>query len=146
VSQSQPDPIIAYRCWRYDTRRKRLISTVRDTVWTPCERTTAECLRPRPEGQPPCGHPPGDGCGCGIYAWLRREDLRRLVRIEPHIVPVWGTCSVWGTVHMHESGLRAEHAYPYDLRLSSEHATHASDIRATYLVDVETVPVPSWAV
>lgn len=145
MSRPQPDPLIGHRCWKYSTRDGELRSVVRGTVWPAGRKLTAECLRPRPEGLPPCEHPPGDDCGCGIYAWLEPGDVRRLLHIEPLVIPVWGSCSLWGRVHVHESGIRAEHAYPYELRVSEEHAGHVNDLRGRYGVDVVTVPVPEWA-
>lgn len=118
-----------------------LRSTIRTTVWKPCERLTASCLFGT-AGSLRCKHAPNEDCSCGIYAWQSRDDLDRLVSITYDMVPVWGSVSLWGEIHPHERGLRAEYAYPYELFISEEYAAYAKILRRNYAVDVVTVPWP----
>lgn len=150
MSRSQhDDALISYRCWRFSSRTGLLTSTVRGTEWTPCERLEAICLRGtsglRPKNRAhwvddgPCEHAPSEECTCGIYAWLDPADMRRLVRVEPHTIPVWGKCSMWGDVAFHTRGVRAQYAYPYELFIGEQHADLAKRVRSIYRVDVVTV-------
>lgn len=138
------DPIRAWRCWRYGTRTGHLESTIRSTLWLPCERLTAQCLCGT-AGSIRCKHAPNEDCSCGIYAWLDRADLHRLVRIEDETVPVWGEVSLWGDIVQHERGVRAQYAYPYALYMSAGYNQLAAKIRNDYCVDVTEVPLPTWS-
>lgn len=66
-------------------------------------------------GKPMQGHPERPivryGRKPGIYAFLERDQLDRWLFYNPGVVIV-GTAWLWGTVHQHERGVRAQYAYP----------------------------------
>ena len=67
-------------------------------------------------------HAPEADCSCGLYAV---DGLDRLPAVTGRDVTVIGSVSMWGTLIEHESGLRAEFAYPDRLRLVCGMCWHA---------------------
>jgi hypothetical protein len=65
---------------------------------------------------------PEADCSCGLYAV---DGLDRLPAVTGRDVTVIGSVSMWGTLIEHESGLRAELAYPDRLRLVCGVCWHA---------------------
>ena len=65
---------------------------------------------------------PDADCSCGLYAV---DGLDRLPAVTGRDVTVIGSVSMWGTLIEHESGLRAELAYPDRLRLICGECWHA---------------------
>jgi len=114
------EPIVAYRSWNVlaDSGGWRLASNRSSgsnspAIWPPFEPTVASCLHPhlrQPKGH---GLAPAEGCSCGIYG--RRACSMTGLRWG-HIV---GAVSLWGKVIGHQSGYRAEYAYPHTLLAAS---------------------------
>lgn len=141
MSRFRREPIIGWRSWRFSISQQQLVSCIRQTTWPACERLEAECLTGT-AGTMRCRHAPQEDCSCGIYAWTERKSLKRMVRITPDSIPVWGSVSLWGDVVEHEDGVRAEFAYPYELFVSERHEDVARRLRDFYRVDVVRVPLP----
>jgi hypothetical protein len=90
-------------------------------------------------------------CGCGIYAVKTSEAALQLIRMElqarallpQHFrAPVgraWGAVKIWGRVIEHESGYRAEFAYPS--HLYCEDAKLASRVASLYGVPCDYKPL-----
>ena len=108
------EPIIGWRAWAL-TRTPDGRPELRPIIysgerWPAGQAARAEC--------PPhtrSGHrAPEANCTCGLYAV---DGLDRLPAIMGRDVTVIGSVSVWGTIVEHDSGFRAELAYPGRLRL-----------------------------
>jgi len=90
-------------------------------------------------------------CNCGIYALKTSKAALERIRIEREVHalrlqlfggPVrraWGAVKIWGRVIEHESGYRAEFAYPS--RLHCDDAKLASRVAALYGVPCDYRPV-----
>lgn len=104
-------PIIGYRVWQWDAAG---LTSLNGERWTPDKPLAAVCrvsdaLCPH--------HAPQMNCACGIYAAKSLEDLRRTGNSCRGIC---GEVLLWGTVVEHQSGWRAEFAYPKTLCLLPE--------------------------
>lgn len=108
------EPYVGWRAWalaRTSDRRLELRPIIyAGEPWPAREVARAKC--------PPhdrMGHaPPEAECTCGLYAVDR---LDRLPAVTGRDVTVIGSVAVWGRLIEHESGMRAEFAYPDRLRL-----------------------------
>jgi hypothetical protein len=87
--------------------------------WPAGEPARAECPPHASSGH----HAPEADCSCGLYAV---DGLDRLPAVTGRDVTVIGSVSMWGTLIEHESGLRAQFAYPDRLRLVCGTCWHAS--------------------
>lgn len=92
------EPVIGYRVWRVMDRA--LVSPYRtDHSWPPGT-VVGECSGLG-------GHrAPGEGCGCGLYAY-HSPDLARCLAGGATVL---GAVVGWGEMHVHPSGWRAERA------------------------------------
>jgi len=170
VTESVTDPLIVWRKWYADSSGT-LRSIFKNVAWVPRQRVEAVCLKssgilPEPRADN-CGHAPDLKCSCGIYGCFSQEDVKAygMVRekvwaqkasrigngptpglVMPSFVIV-GRVSLWGRIVMHESGVRAQFAYPYDLAVVlpylaevEEAADHVSRrLRSMYAVDVQVI-------
>jgi hypothetical protein len=103
----ETEPIVAYRWWRYDHLTGLLTSTYMERFqWKPFESVA--------------GHVRS---GVGIHAFKSRLELwkqcsclwRTYARGSHHVI---GEVYLWGEVAEHESGYRAQFAYPKELWVS----------------------------
>jgi hypothetical protein len=120
------EPIVAFRSWRVVDGRLR--SVYLPTFWSERE-MTASCLcseSPDPDSPraAPAGHGvPDRGCTCGIYAYYRPDMNFPTVDHQG----VTGIVSVWGSIEVHDEGMRAEHARIEALALYSRWSTRQID-------------------
>jgi hypothetical protein len=139
------DAVVAFRSWRVVDGALR--SVYLPQFWTERE-ATAVCMGDEaPDSSAPRTAPPGHaapdrGCTCGIYAYYESDkhfptiDYRRVI----------GIVSLWGTIELHEDGMRAEHARIEALALYSRWTTRqieavrnvARDLGVD-VVDVDTI-------
>jgi hypothetical protein len=113
------EPVVAWRAWYVvdGGLSTSLSSVVHRTQWPRRTPLVATCRRLRIGIWPfkrTTHDAPAENCTCGIYAG-RLDALRQylpdcFVAREP--LPVVGRVLLWGTVHEHELGWRASHAYP----------------------------------
>ncbi|HEY2320642.1 MAG TPA: hypothetical protein VGH67_20205, partial [Solirubrobacteraceae bacterium] len=101
------DPIVGYRQWRL--AGGTLMSLFNDTRWRRVD-LTARC--DGGEHHPECV--PDHLCGCGIYAYY--DPCPRMASAGTRDL-VAGAVVLWGTVELHGTGLRAEHAQIVALEL-----------------------------
>lgn len=106
------DAVVGYRTWRcyLEHARAALVSpTIGCTPWVPGEVLEAECRCPRIRIQ-------DDDHRCGIYAYdfpvvpITYRMLGLSGRHAPQTI--CGEVLLWGDVHVHEKGYRAEFAKP----------------------------------
>ena len=116
------DPIIGWRCWRFNPATCLLYSVVRQTSWPRFVRLEAS------------EQPTYDGF-LGIHAWSERRHLDRFIKLESTTIPVWGEVSLWGHVVEHEEGYRAQFAYPFSLLLLPSDHHHAAALSGAYGVE-----------
>jgi hypothetical protein len=95
----ETEPIVGFRAWKLETSREGvpiLYSVVQDFCWLPFEpaRGTVEDSE--------------IGAGGGIYAFKSAQDTFTYLDTDS----ICGSVNLWGTVIEHESGYRAEFAYP----------------------------------
>jgi hypothetical protein len=128
-SERAPDliePIVAFRSWRVVDGQLR--SVYLPEFWTERE-ITARCLYTEaPDADGPRearSHPaaPDRGCTCGIYAYYRPNRNFPMVDYQG----VSGIVSVWGSIEVHDEGMRAEHARVEALALYSRWSTRQID-------------------
>jgi hypothetical protein len=91
------------------------------------------------------------GCACGIYALKTLQAALQLVIMDgaaralrlPHVGGptgrAWGAVKIWGRVIEHESGYRAEFAYPSNLHCDDEKL--ARRVAALYGVPCDYAPL-----
>jgi S1/P1 Nuclease len=102
-------PIVAYRIWMWDGSK---LKSLNGEGWRPNQPLVAKCL----PGHSMVGsghHAPHDGCTCGIYATKSPDP-----ELTGWWLGIYGEVYLWGTVVEHESGWRAQYAYPKRLVLS----------------------------
>jgi hypothetical protein len=152
---------VRWRKWRVATRDNLLRSLFRDDVWIPRERMEARCQKFRAILQPgvPCPDCPGKKCHCGFNSVNERSQVHRFgitrspasvlaYTATPEYLTVIGQVSLWGRWWEHETGMRAQYAYPYSLVVLrppiADHARAwdiarraAVGVREHYLVDVD---------
>jgi hypothetical protein len=120
------EPVVAFRSWRVVDGALR--SVYLPAFWAERE-ATAVCMEPdAPDANAsrtaPQGHSaPDRGCTCGIYAYY--EPDKHFPTIDYR--GVTGIVSVWGTIELHEDGMRAEHARIEALALYSRWTTRQID-------------------
>jgi hypothetical protein len=117
------EPVIGWRAWALaptpDGRPELRPIIYAGERWPAGEPARAECPPHASSGH----HAPEADCSCGLYAV---DGLDRLPAVTGRDVTVIGSVSMWGTLIEHESGLRAELAYPDRLRLVCGMCWHAS--------------------
>ena len=91
------------------------------------------------------------GCNCGIHAVKTPEAALERLRMDrrartlglPHLAPpagyAWGAVKIWGRVIEHESGYRAEFAYPSNLHCDD--AKLARRVAALYGIPCDYAPL-----
>jgi hypothetical protein len=101
VPDTYIEPFVAYRAWNWNAEG---ITSLNGTLWTPkvaFEATTAQCGQDHPVPDP-C-------CHCGMYAGI---DMQHLIDINYIQRGIHGEVSLWGRLHRHTLGWRAQFAYP----------------------------------
>jgi hypothetical protein len=146
-----------------------LAGSFRGEPWPPYEPFVARCGMVSPDGvgehvrDRRLVQAPVYGCGCGIYALkapeaaLERAQMarRHSAMLFPHLkLPpglmcltdlkrppglAWGAVKIWGRIIEHESGYRAEFAYPSSLHCDD--AELARRVAALYGVACDYTPV-----
>jgi len=84
---------------------------------------------------------PKSMCSCGIYARKTREQVERMLLAKlfarrRNTIYAMGQVKLWGHVIVHDSGYRAQYAYPYELTLFGGDERVAQSLRSRYAVDV----------
>jgi hypothetical protein len=100
-----PHPVLAWRTWRVGRRAQRrseLIAPLAGVLWPPKQPMVASCGSRSHS-------PPGDGCGCGLYAAADPGTLDW----GPSELEVLGVVALWGRIVEGTRGWRASHAYPH---------------------------------
>lgn len=98
------DPVVGWRTWRVGWRAQRrteLIAPLAAFPWPPLRPMVATCGSPNHA-------PPGDGCGCGLYAVADPGTLEW----SPSTHEVLGAVALWGQIVEGARGWRASHGYP----------------------------------
>ncbi len=99
-----PDAVLGWRTWRIGRRAQRraeLIAPLAGSLW-PARRPLIASCGSREHS------PPGDRCGCGLYAVADP----RLLEWGPSDHEVLGAVALWGQVVEGTRGWRASHGYP----------------------------------
>ncbi len=116
------EPVAGWRAWALartrDGRPELRPIIYAGERWPAGTVARAECPPHASSGH----HAPEADCSCGLYAV---DGLDRLPAVTGRDVTVIGSVSMWGTLIEHESGLRAELAYPDRLRLVCGECWHA---------------------
>lgn len=116
-----PEPFTAYRVWNWTAEG---VTSLSGEMWTPKQPFEATC--PQTERlrsmQAACSTPqatafwsqqrhavPDPGCTCGMYAGINMQHLIDINYIQRGI---HGEVSLWGRLHRHTLGWRAQFAYP----------------------------------
>jgi hypothetical protein len=78
-------------------------------IWVPLKTSRATC-----RAWKRCDDSPGEGCGCGVYAYRSLPHL--LVSLSPsRDYDAIGEVALWGRVVVAERGYRAQFAYPLSI-------------------------------
>ncbi|PVZ05375.1 hypothetical protein [Actinomycetospora cinnamomea] len=104
VAPDLPHPILGWRTWRIGRRAARrtdLIAPLAGLPW-PARQAMAASCGSRTHS------PPGDRCGCGLYAVADPGTLEW----GPSDHEVLGVVALWGRVVEGTRGWRASHGYP----------------------------------
>jgi hypothetical protein len=99
-----PDAVLGWRTWRIGRRAQRraeLIAPLAGSAW-PARRPLVASCGSREHT------PPGDRCGCGLYAVADP----RVLEWGPSDHEVLGAVALWGQVVEGTRGWRASHGYP----------------------------------
>jgi hypothetical protein len=108
------EPITAWRAWALaeasDGAPELRPIIYSGETWPAGEVAQAKCPPHAASGH----RPPEADCSCGLYAV---DGLDRLPAVTGRDVTVIGSVALWGTIVEHDSGFRAERAYPTTLRL-----------------------------
>jgi hypothetical protein len=116
------EAVVAFRSWRVVDEGLR--SVYLPVLWTEREMKATCLCDESPDPDAPRSAPPGHGapdrgCTCGIYAYYE-PDLN-LPMVDHRGVA--GIVSLWGTIELHEDGMRAEQARVEALALYSRWST-----------------------
>ena len=120
------EPIVAFRSWRVIDGRLR--SVYLPFFWEERE-VTASCMcAESPDADAPRAAAPGHavpdrGCTCGVYAYYQPDKNFPTVDHQG----VAGIVSLWGSIEVHDEGMRAEHARLEALALYSRWTTRQID-------------------
>jgi hypothetical protein len=138
-----PDVPSAIRGWRRWNRVGSRLVGFGTCVWPPDGPLEASCHVAGPHDPPtPCRSSPSDsaeghlGHGCGIYAYRTLEDAMLFGAMGSGTV--LGEVEVWGRVHEHQRGYRAQFARPRRLLWVPGEVPW---LAFTALADVYAVPV-----
>ena len=120
------EPIVAFRSWRLVEEGLR--SVYLPVLWTARDMTATCMCSESPDPDAPRTAVPGHAvpdraCTCGIYAY-HEPDLN-FPTVDHRGVA--GIVSLWGSIEVHEEGMRAEHARIEALALYSRWTTRQLD-------------------
>jgi hypothetical protein len=130
------EPVVAFRCWRVIDGGLR--SVYLPTFWTGRQMTAGCLCEESPDADAPRsaaeGHGvPDRGCTCGIYAYYE-PDLN-FPKVDHQGVA--GIVSLWGSIEVHDEGMRAEHARIEALALYSRWTTRQIDAVRAVAADLD---------
>ena len=116
--------------------RHRLRSLSQPVAWPPARRFEATC-GPEDVGEAH-GAAPDASCECGVWAFRRRDSAEETLGRYAHSTGplALGRVVLWGRIVEHESGWRAQYAYPVDLTIFKANAHIARELREAYACDV----------
>jgi hypothetical protein len=120
------EAVVAFRSWRVVDGRLR--SVYLPVFWDEAE-VSAVCMgADAPDADTPRPAPPGHlapdrGCTCGIYAYYEPDVNFPTVDYRG----VAGIVSLWGSIELHEEGMRAQHARVEALAFYSRWTTRQLD-------------------
>jgi hypothetical protein len=119
------EPIVGRRCWGLAKIGGKflLCSGFDQTIWPGHQPLAAQCARAHT--------PPGEGCGCGVYA-LAESERWPYYQFEGKGYAVWGEVLLWGTVVKGDKGYRAQFAYPKNLYLAHKDYRFVAPLRESY--------------
>ncbi len=100
------EPIVGWRYWRAEAGW--LFSLNRFKTWPAARALEARCSLTDGHAQPP----PGERCGCGIYAALDLDTLKEITEPDLESPLVVGEVALWGRVIPADLGYRAQFGYP----------------------------------
>jgi hypothetical protein len=116
-------PIVGYRAWLWGDSGVR---SFMGQPWLPMQPLEAQCrasgggtLQTRLETDDSVHRVPAMECSCGIYATKSLHHLRQTGYYRSRSA-VYGEVYFWGSVVEHESGWRAQFAYPLSLHIRLE--------------------------
>jgi hypothetical protein len=143
------EPIIGWRYWRADTGW--LCSLNRLKTWPAGRALEARCSL-SDAGASHEEPPPGERCGCGIYAATHLEILKEIVHPDLDSPLIVGEVALWGRIVPAQLGFRAQYAYPRRLWIIQESTTsqEALDGLLFGIAEMYRIPVEgcdaAWAV
>jgi hypothetical protein len=103
------EPVVAFRSWRVVDGALR--SVYLPFFWTERD-VEATCMGAEapdsnaPRSAPPGHNAPDRGCTCGVYAYYE-PDMNFSTVDHRGVI---GIVSLWGTIELHDDGMRAQHA------------------------------------
>jgi len=100
------EPIVGWRYWRAEAGW--LFSLNRFKTWPAARALEARCSLTDGHAEPP----PGERCGCGIYAALDLDTLKEITEPDLESLLVVGEVALWGRVIPADLGYRAQFGYP----------------------------------
>ena len=120
------EPVVAFRSWRVVDGALRSVYlpffwTERDVEATCMGHEAPDSNAPR--SAPPGHHAPDRGCTCGVYAYYE-PDMNFSTVDHRGVI---GIVSLWGTIELHDDGMRAQHARVEALALYSRWTTRQID-------------------
>ena len=120
------EPVVAFRSWR--VVEERLRSVYLPVIWAERDMTAACMCSESPDADAPRAAEPGHGvpdrgCTCGIYAYYEPDLNFPTVDYRG----VAGIVTLWGSIELHEEGMRAEHARIEALALYSRWSVRQLD-------------------
>ncbi len=130
------EPVVAFRSWRVVDEGLR--SVYLPVLWTGRDMTAACMCSESPDADARRSAPPGHGapdrgCTCGIYAYYEPDLNFPTVDFRG----VAGIVTLWGSIELHEEGMRAEHARVEALALYSRWSTRQIDAVRALASDLE---------
>jgi len=151
------EPLIAYRAWSYVDTENLIypfdLSANFLVPWKPFEAEPAICIMALQKKMPCAAAHVGTGQDCmkGYHAYKSMEGL--INHLDDAIVNrgcfrpmILGTVSLWGHVIEHDTGYRAEFAYPQkffvlnSFKEANYNEQKIRDLANTYGVEVEILP------
>lgn len=103
-----PGPILAQRYWRVLPGGGKTLVSLNGQAWP-----MGMPLEALPRHGCCAGPAPVSGCNCGVYAMKVGQPMGTAGITQPATIPIKGKVALWGRVIEHETGYRAQYAYPY---------------------------------
>ena len=140
-------PILGWRVWRFDEKGRlfSLLMLPRNSHCKCCgEYNEAEEMCSWPAGAPLVAHSPALNDASGIHAMKKDWDAElsnycSSAYTGAGVENCVGVVALWGVVHEHEDGYRAQYGYPVKLYFLKQHEAGAAAAGARYRVPVELI-------